>query len=133
MMLRHRDQFLSYLLFRKKHFCLVDKHCTTIMLFKDVLFYLCCLFFRFKKLCIRAYIALRQRGHLLIRLFMMMLTSGIPQLTSVNDLDYIKKETLALHLSDEDAVKQFSKKMEESLNSMSTKINWTVHLMAHTK
>jgi phosphatidylinositol-4,5-bisphosphate 3-kinase len=56
--------------------------------------------------------------------------SGIPQLTSVNDLDYLK-ETLAINLSDEAAIKQFKGKMNESLNSKFTQLNWKFHLMAN--
>ncbi|XP_045207446.2 phosphatidylinositol 4,5-bisphosphate 3-kinase catalytic subunit beta isoform-like isoform X2 [Mercenaria mercenaria] len=85
---------------------------------------------KFENYCVMAYLALRRRGHLMIRLFMMMLMSGIPQLTSVNDLDYLK-ETLALDLKDDAAIKQFKSKMNEALNSRSTQFNWMVHLMAH--
>ncbi|XP_052803955.1 phosphatidylinositol 4,5-bisphosphate 3-kinase catalytic subunit delta isoform-like isoform X3 [Mya arenaria] len=88
---------------------------------------------RFKKMCTEAYLALRRRGHLLIRLFMMMLNSGIPQLSSISDLDYIKKETLVLHLTEQEAIKHFQKKLEDSLKSLSTKFNWMIHNMAHAK
>ncbi|XP_052246481.1 phosphatidylinositol 4,5-bisphosphate 3-kinase catalytic subunit delta isoform-like isoform X2 [Dreissena polymorpha] len=86
---------------------------------------------RFKDVCIRAYLALRRRGQLLIRLFMMMLTSGIPQLSRISDLDYIKKETLVLHLTEDEAARHFEKKMNESIKSMATKINWAIHSFAH--
>ncbi|WAR06098.1 PK3CA-like protein [Mya arenaria] len=85
------------------------------------------------KMCTEAYLALRRRGHLLIRLFMMMLNSGIPQLSSISDLDYIKKETLVLHLTEQEAIKHFQKKLEDSLKSLSTKFNWMIHNMAHAK
>lgn len=85
---------------------------------------------RFEEYCLSAYLALRKRGTLLIRLFMMMLTSGIPQLTTVSDLDYLKY-TLALEMSEEDAKKSFRNKMIEALNSMSVKINWWFHNVVH--
>ena len=88
------------------------------------------LIFRFEEYCVSAYLALRKRGTLLIRLFMMMLTSGIPQLTTVSDLDYLKY-TLALEMTEEDAKKSFRNKLIEALNSISVKINWVIHSFVH--
>ncbi|KAL4228605.1 Phosphatidylinositol 4 [Mactra antiquata] len=85
---------------------------------------------KFEEKCVLAYVALRHHGHLLIRLFMMMLTSGIPQLSSVTDLDYLK-ETLALNMKEDVAIKQFKSKMNESLTSKFTQLNWKAHLIVH--
>ena len=60
----------------------------------------------------------------------MMLTSGIPQLSTVSDLDYLKY-TLALEMSEEDAKKSFRNKLIEALNSVSTHLNWWVHNVVH--
>ena len=59
-----------------------------------------------------------------------MLTSGIPQLTTVSDLDYLKY-TLALEMTEEDAKKSFRNKLIEALNSISVKINWVIHSFVH--
>lgn len=85
---------------------------------------------RFEKYCLDAYLVLRRKAQLLIRLFMMMLSSGIPQLSSVSDLDYVK-ETLALKYNDKEACRQFKAKMTESLKAVSTKIMWYIHSKVH--
>ena len=61
---------------------------------------------------------------------MMMLTSGIPQLTTVSDLDYLKY-TLALEMTEDEAKRNFRNKLIEALNSMSVKINWLIHNYVH--
>ena len=62
---------------------------------------------------------------------MMMLSAGIPQLTNVNDVDYLK-ETLALDLTVDEARKKFVDKFKEAKNkSWSTSVNWALHNMAH--
>ena len=48
------------------------------------------LLFRFKELCEEAFLELREKGDLLISLFMMMLSTGIPELKKVSDVKYIK-------------------------------------------
>lgn len=74
---------------------------------------------------------IRSQGALLIRLFMMMLSAGIPQLTNVSDVDYLK-DTLALDLTEEEARKKFIDKLKEAKNkSWSTSVNWALHNMAH--
>ncbi|XP_061163254.1 phosphatidylinositol 4,5-bisphosphate 3-kinase catalytic subunit delta isoform-like [Saccostrea echinata] len=88
-------------------------------------------FDRFQQVCERAYMIIRSQGALLIRLFMMMLSAGIPQLTSVSDVDYLK-DTLALDLSEDEARKKFIDKFKEAKNkSWSTSVNWAIHNMAH--
>ena len=59
-----------------------------------------------------------------------MLTSGIPQLTTVSDLDYLKY-TLALEMTEDEAKRNFRNKLIEALNSMSVKINWLIHNYVH--
>lgn len=87
-------------------------------------------FQRFKETCEKAFKLLRQRGSLIIALFMMMLSTGIPELQSVNDIKYLQ-DTLVLHLSEEDALKHFENKFNEALkNSWKTSVNWAVHNVA---
>ncbi|XP_021346814.1 phosphatidylinositol 4,5-bisphosphate 3-kinase catalytic subunit delta isoform-like [Mizuhopecten yessoensis] len=88
-------------------------------------------FTRFKETCVKAYLIIRRKGPLLIRLFMMMIMAGIPQLTSVNDVEYLK-DTLVLHLSEDEAKEHFHTKFQEALNnSWKTSLNWWIHLKAH--
>ncbi|XP_043925972.1 phosphatidylinositol 4,5-bisphosphate 3-kinase catalytic subunit beta isoform isoform X2 [Protopterus annectens] len=86
-------------------------------------------FGRFRQYCEQAYLILRKNGNLFITLFALMLTSGLPELTSVKDIQYLK-DSLALGRSDEEALKQFRQKFDEALReSWTTKVNWMAHTM----
>ena len=87
--------------------------------------------FSFKEICERAYLIIREKAPLLIQLFIMMLSSGIPQLNSMSDIDYLK-EVLALNTTPEIALEKFRKKFKEAMdNSWSTTVNWWFHMKAH--
>ncbi|XP_053165521.1 phosphatidylinositol 4,5-bisphosphate 3-kinase catalytic subunit beta isoform isoform X1 [Hemicordylus capensis] len=84
-------------------------------------------FGRFRQCCEEAYLILRKHGNLFITLFALMLTAGLPELTSVKDIQYLK-DSLALGKSDEEALKQFKQKFDEALReSWTTKVNWMAH------
>jgi len=53
---------------------------------------------------VKAYLALRHHTNLLIILFSMMLMTGMPQLTSKEDIEYIR-DALTVGKSEEDAKK----------------------------
>lgn len=87
---------------------------------------------RFRSYCEQAYLILRKKNHLLITLFMLMLSTGIPQLTCVQDIDYIRV-ALALNMTETQAIKHFREKFDEALrNSWKTSINWMFHGLAKT-
>uniref|UniRef100_A0A803WB52 phosphatidylinositol-4,5-bisphosphate 3-kinase n=1 Tax=Ficedula albicollis TaxID=59894 RepID=A0A803WB52_FICAL len=84
-------------------------------------------FGRFRQYCEEAYLILRKHGNLFITLFALMLTAGLPELTSVKDIQYLK-DSLALGKSEEEALKQFKQKFDEALReSWTTKVNWMAH------
>ena len=84
-------------------------------------------YFRFKQLCIEAFLILRRKGPLLINLFVMMLSAGLPELRSLEDISYLRK-TLVLSLSEQEAIKDFQKKFDDALNnSWKTSMNWLAH------
>ncbi|XP_057354713.1 phosphatidylinositol 4,5-bisphosphate 3-kinase catalytic subunit beta isoform isoform X4 [Manis pentadactyla] len=84
-------------------------------------------FGRFRQCCEDAYLILRRHGNLFITLFALMLTAGLPELTSVKDIQYLK-DSLALGKSEEEALKQFKQKFDEALReSWTTKVNWMAH------
>lgn len=89
-----------------------------------------CLFsvcFRFKQLCEQAFLILRRKGSLLINLFVMMLSAGLPELRSLDDIGYLRK-TLVLSLSEGEAIEDFRKKFNYAINnSFSTSMNWFAH------
>lgn len=47
-------------------------------------------FSSFRQYCEKAYLILRKNGNLFITLFALMLTAGLPELTSVKDIQYLK-------------------------------------------
>ncbi|GFR65734.1 phosphatidylinositol-4,5-bisphosphate 3-kinase catalytic subunit beta isoform [Elysia marginata] len=83
---------------------------------------------RFQDLCEKAYIILRRRFPLLWSLFNMMVSCGIPQLSSPKDALYLH-ESLVPHLSEENALAHFRAKYTEALKgSWKTTINFFVHI-----
>ncbi|KAF8561514.1 hypothetical protein P879_07513 [Paragonimus westermani] len=86
-------------------------------------------FQEFTQLCGRAYLLLRKHANLLLTLFAMMLPSGLPELTSVCDLEYVRK-TLAVEMNEEQALAYFHGKFNEAYyGAWTTKIDWFGHWM----
>ena len=82
---------------------------------------------KFRKLCEEAFLLLRKKGSLLINLFAMMLSTGIPELRSLDDINYVR-DALVLGASDEEALTSFRKKFSEAQkNSWSVSWNWYIH------
>jgi phosphatidylinositol-4,5-bisphosphate 3-kinase len=82
---------------------------------------------RFKKLCEKAYMALRKRSHFLITLFMMMMNTGIPEISSLRDVEFLRK-TLVPHYNDNDARNHWTRQSSEALkNSFWAAVNFAFH------
>ncbi|KAK0061228.1 phosphatidylinositol 4 5-bisphosphate 3-kinase catalytic subunit delta isoform-like isoform X2 [Biomphalaria pfeifferi] len=87
-------------------------------------------FQKFQTMCEKAYLAVRQKYPLLVSLFMMMLSGGIPQLTSPKDVNYLK-ETLVPHMTEADARSHFRGKFKEALlGSWKSSVNFFFHMKA---
>ena len=87
-------------------------------------------FKRFESLCIRAFNVLRRRARLFLNLFFLMLSSGIPELRTVDDITYLR-ESFLLDMSDEAAGKEFIGWIHECLNCKMTQINNAIHTFVH--
>lgn len=84
-------------------------------------------FKKFQQLCEEAFITLRQHGSLILSLFAMMISTGLPELSSEKDLNYLR-ETLVLDMTEEEALRHFRSKFDEALqNSWKTSLNWASH------
>lgn len=59
-------------------------------MFKDNKLCICLCVDSFRQYCEEAYLVLRKNGNLFITLFALMLTAGLPELTSVKDIQYLK-------------------------------------------
>lgn len=70
---------------------------------------------------------LRKHGEFILSLFAMMISTGLPELSSEKDLNYLR-ETLVLSLSEDAAKSHFQSKFNEALsNSWKTSMNWATH------
>ncbi|UYV66255.1 PIK3CA [Cordylochernes scorpioides] len=89
-------------------------------------------FQRFQELCGNAYIVLRRHANLLITLFTMMLSTGIPELQSMDDISYLRK-TLQVDKTDEsEALEYFQNQFYEAFGgSWTTKLDWFFHSVKH--
>ena len=86
--------------------------------------------FRFQQLCEKAFMILRKKGGLFINLLAIMLSTGIPELRSVEDLNYVR-DALYLVGTENEALEHFRKKMSEARNNAwSTSLNWYIHGLA---
>ena len=87
-------------------------------------------FQRFQGYCEQAFLVLRRHGSLILSLFAMMISTGLPELSSEKDLNYLR-DTLVLDMSEAEAQKHFRSKFDEALcNSWKTSLNWASHNMA---
>lgn len=63
----------------------------------------------------------------------MMLSTGIPELQSIDDIGYLRK-TLQVERNEEDALKYFNNQFFEAHGgAWTTKIDWFFHNIAHFK
>ncbi|KAG2459651.1 PK3CD kinase, partial [Polypterus senegalus] len=87
-------------------------------------------FERFRNYCETAYKILCRNGVLFVNLFKIMQASGLPELSSSKDIQYLK-DSLALGKPEEEALKNFKVKFNEALReSWKTKVNWMAHNVA---
>eukprot|EP00054_Salpingoeca_dolichothecata_P014194 m.79675 g.79675 ORF g.79675 m.79675 type:complete len:1630 (+) comp20870_c0_seq5:130-5019(+) len=88
-------------------------------------------FLKFVDTCVEAYLILRRRSRLLIALFAMMLHTGMEELNSSSDIDYLR-DALALEVSEQEAANAFRKLVHICLSSSwSTQINFLFHNIKH--
>ena len=85
-------------------------------------------FKNFEEYCIRGYNLVRKNGHLLISIFMMMLSAGMPELSSSADLEYLVNQ-LSLDISDHEANIKFKKEIADSLNSNWRRLDNLLHTL----
>lgn len=84
----------------------------------------------FQSYCEKAFMILRNHGGLILSLFAMMISTGLPELSSEKDLNYLK-DTLVLNKTDQEALAHFRAKFDEALaNSWKTSLNWASHNVA---
>jgi phosphatidylinositol-4,5-bisphosphate 3-kinase len=87
-------------------------------------------FDKFVRLCEDAYLILRRHANLFINMLAMMLQTGIPELRSIDDLNYVR-DALVLEVTEKEAKEHFIHKLQEARrNAWFTSLNWYVHGLA---
>jgi phosphatidylinositol-4-phosphate 3-kinase len=84
----------------------------------------------FAGLCGAAFNTLRRNAHIVANLLSLMLQSGLKELQSEADVDYVVKH-LHLSLSDSEADALFSELITKSLRARSTQVNFYIHNLAN--
>jgi len=87
-------------------------------------------FKHFVDVCCKAFNILRKKADLFMNLFQLMVSTGIPELTCTEDINYLRK-VLVTELSDDDAASEFSKNILVALNTKTVIINDIIHGWAH--
>ncbi|KAG5483263.1 hypothetical protein LSCM1_04804 [Leishmania martiniquensis] len=88
------------------------------------------IFKHFVDVACQAYNALRRHSSTLIMLFMLMLSTGIPELQTLHDIEWLRT-VLLLNRSDEEASEHYKNLINDALNNFRTLLNDYIHIMAH--
>ncbi|CAL8324935.1 unnamed protein product [Merluccius merluccius] len=88
---------------------------------------------RFKDICTEAYLSLHSHSRLLVTLFSLMLLTGIPELSTAEDMRYLR-EALQQERSEDDAREHFLQQIAACENlGWTVQANWWIHMMAGIK
>ena len=88
-------------------------------------------FDEFVRICGEAYNVIRASGHEFINLFQLMLSTGIPELQRAEDINWLVEKML-IGKEEEEAIDDFTKKIDVALATKMTQINNAVHILAHS-
>ncbi|XP_001510027.3 phosphatidylinositol 4-phosphate 3-kinase C2 domain-containing subunit alpha [Ornithorhynchus anatinus] len=86
----------------------------------------------FVDLCCQAYNLIRKQTSLFLNLLSLMIPSGLPELTSIQDLKYVR-DALQPQNTDAEATIFFTRLIESSLGSVATKFNFFIHNLAQLR
>ena len=86
-------------------------------------------FLEFKSYLEKGYLILRNNKEVIITLLSILLCTGIPELNE-KSLRFLEN-SLALKKDDKEAVEFLDKKLYESMDSVSTKLNFAIHIVAN--
>ncbi|XP_039251153.2 phosphatidylinositol 4,5-bisphosphate 3-kinase catalytic subunit alpha isoform-like [Styela clava] len=84
----------------------------------------------FQDLCCRAYLSIRHRSQLVLNLLSMMMGAEIPELSSLEDLEYVRS-SLAVQTSESDALRHFRDCMSTAHSGRwTTRVDWVCHAVS---
>eukprot|EP00731_Ephydatia_muelleri_P002684 Em0001g2684a len=78
----------------------------------------------YKDLCCKAFLKLRRHANLIVNLFSMMRSTGIPELRCVQDLDHVRKALAISAHTETEAQEEFLEVLKKCLD-----LKWTVQMM----
>lgn len=85
-------------------------------------------FNQFMELCGKAYLCLHKHANVFITLFTMMLSCGIPELQSFDDIGYLRKTLMVDCKSEKEALIYFQSQFSEAYGgAWTTKLDWFFH------
>eukprot|EP01133_Synstelium_polycarpum_P015858 gene15858-18844_t len=84
----------------------------------------------FEEICGKAFNIIRKKAHVFLNLFLMMVSTGMPELNHRDDIKYLR-DALLLDLTNEQAAARFSEMIQESLKAKATAVNFAVHILAN--
>ena len=87
-------------------------------------------FRKFVNLCCACFNSLRKRAHWFVHLLSVMLISELGELEGMEELQCVRSRFM-LELDDKQAADAFKELITESLNTLTTKLNWAVHSYVH--
>ena len=87
-------------------------------------------FDKFLETCSTAFNILRSNTNLLVSLFTLMISCGIPELQTEDDITYLR-DALLVDATDEQASAHFVNLVYESLRTRTTQLNDAAHLLKH--
>eukprot|EP00818_Percolomonas_sp_WS_P000436 CAMPEP_0117450160 /NCGR_PEP_ID=MMETSP0759-20121206/8321_1 /TAXON_ID=63605 /ORGANISM="Percolomonas cosmopolitus, Strain WS" /LENGTH=1050 /DNA_ID=CAMNT_0005242665 /DNA_START=790 /DNA_END=3942 /DNA_ORIENTATION=- len=88
------------------------------------------MFNKFQDFGAKAYNILRKNAAVIMMLFILMLGTGIPELQSTKDIEWLRK-CLRLDRSDEEAAQHFKKLVNKALNNTRAQLNDAAHIQIH--
>eukprot|EP01102_Stenamoeba_stenopodia_P009928 TRINITY_DN2950_c0_g4_i1.p1 TRINITY_DN2950_c0_g4~~TRINITY_DN2950_c0_g4_i1.p1 ORF type:complete len:949 (+),score=178.17 TRINITY_DN2950_c0_g4_i1:889-3735(+) len=88
-------------------------------------------YLKFQRICKQAYNILRHNSTTFINLFQMMVSTGIPELQTSDDINYLR-ESFKLGASDAEAGEYFENLILESYNTKTTVLNDAIHVWVHS-
>eukprot|EP00826_Nyctotherus_ovalis_P064022 TRINITY_DN9387_c0_g1_i2.p1 TRINITY_DN9387_c0_g1~~TRINITY_DN9387_c0_g1_i2.p1 ORF type:complete len:464 (-),score=140.79 TRINITY_DN9387_c0_g1_i2:1947-3218(-) len=83
-------------------------------------------FEKFQRLCCAGYNCARKYGHKLINIFLIMLSAGIPELTSETDIAFLR-DRLSMEITDEEASEKFIREIDAALDTFYRRIDNMFH------
>jgi len=87
-------------------------------------------FMRFRDLCCTCFNLLRKRAHWFINLLSLMLIADLGELEGLQELEFVR-ERFMLDMDDKQAAAHFKDLITQSLNTLTTKLNWAAHSWVH--